>query len=90
MSFAQMYIVYFHICLISAHWQSYFSALAVSYKYKESQPVVMMQRMQRENTMVRQIRVIIVDQDDDFFSEMSEKKSQQTGNEFGFFRNLFF
>ena len=65
MSFAQMYIVYFHICLISAHWQSYFSALAVSYKYKDSQPVVMMQRMQRENTMVRQIRVIIVDQDDD-------------------------
>ena len=60
-----MYIVYFHICLISAHWQSYFSALAVSYKYKDSQPVVMMQRMQRENTMVRQIRVIIVDQDDD-------------------------
>ena len=69
MSFAQMYIVYFHICLISAHWQSYFSALAVSYKYKDSQPVVMMQRMQRENTMVRQIRVIIVDQDDDNVTE---------------------
>ena len=34
-------------------------------------------------------RLFIVDQDDDFFSEMSEKKSQLTGNEFGFFRNLF-